>query len=342
VRLVSDRRSFLGFCAGAATTATAAASAAGSRGSAANANANANADAGSSATGSSAGARAGAVYDGIMGRGYARGPHGLVHFHDSAGLVERGGSTPPLVLLHQSPASARQFEAAFKPLVARGVRFVAVDTPGFGFSDPTPFVPRLEDWASSIVAVLDHLGIAQADVLGHHTGALVATEVALQAPARVRRLVLNGPFPITASERREFLEASERSHARGKPVIDGSHLLRSFETRVRMYGPGPDPAIITRIVVEKYQGLGPYEWGHGAAYRYDHAASLARLAHRTLILTNTGDDIYELAKRAAKLRPDFDYRELAGGTHDIVDQQPEAWSDAVVEFLRRADVTKST
>ncbi|MCB1625028.1 MAG: alpha/beta hydrolase [Pseudomonadales bacterium] len=276
------------------------------------------------------------VYDGIMGRGYARGPYGLVHFQDSGGLVKLRPGEWPLVLLHQSPASTRQFEAAFKPLVARGIRLIAVDTPGFGFSDPTPAIPKLEDWAPAIVAVLDHLGIQQADVLGHHTGALNATEVALQNPGRVRRLILNGPFPITEAERAQYIAAGERSHAAGVAVVDGSHLLNSFQTRVRMWGPNPDPAILTRTIAEKYQGLGPYWWGHYAAYRYDHAAALKRLTHPTLILTNTGDDIYELAQRARDLRPDFAYVEIPGGSHDIVDQQPDAWCDAVVAFLRRS------
>lgn len=276
------------------------------------------------------------VYDGIMGRGYARGLYGLVHFQDSGGLVKPRPGERPLVLLHQSPQSTRQFESAFKPLVARGIRFIAIDTPGFGFSDPTPTVPKLEDWAPAIVAVLDHLGIQQADVLGHHTGALIATEVALQNPQRVRRLILNGPFPITEAERAQYIAAGERSHAAGVAIVDGSHMLKSFENRVRMWGTNPDPAIITRSTAEKYQSLGPYWWGHHAAFRYDHTAALKRLTHPTLILTNTGDDIYELAQRARTLRPDFAYVEIQGGTHDIVDQQPETWCDAVVAFLRRA------
>jgi pimeloyl-ACP methyl ester carboxylesterase len=174
------------------------------------------------------------------------------------------------------------------------------------------------------------------DVLGHHTGALNATELTLQYPQRVRRLILNGPFPVTDAERATFIAAGDRLHAAAVPVVDGSHMLKSFETRVRMWGPNPDPAILTRIVAEKYQGLGPYWWGHHVAYRYDHGAAMKRLTHPTLILTNTGDDIYELAQRARALRPDFAYVELPGGTHDIVDQQPEAWSDAVVAYLRRA------
>ena len=276
------------------------------------------------------------VYDGIMGRGYARHLDRLVHFQDSGGLVKPRVGERPLVLLHQSPQSTRQFESAFKPLVARGIRFIAIDTPGFGFSDPTPAIPKVEDWAPAVVAVLDHLGIQQADVLGHHTGSLIATEVALQNPQRVRRVILNGPFPVTEAERAEYIAAGDLSHAAGVAVVDGSHMLKSFETRVRMWGPNPDPAIITRSIAEKYQGLGPYWWGHYAAFRYDHSAALKRLTHPTLILTNTGDDIYELAQRARTLRPEFAYVEIQGGTHDIVDQQPEAWCDAVVAFLRRA------
>ena len=262
-------------------------------------------------------------------RGYASGPHGQVHFHDTAAP----GAGAALVLLHQSPASARQFEAAFLPLARRGIRSIAIDTPGFGNSDPTPFVPDVADWAGSIVAVLDHLGVGAADVLGHHTGSMTATEVALQFPARVRRLILNSPFPATAAERAQYLEAMQRAAARFVPQLDGSHLLRSFELRRQMYGPAPDPVVLTRGVVEKYQARGPFQWGHDAAFRYDHAAAMQKLALRTLILTNTGDDIHALAQRARAMFPHFEYRELEGGTHDIVDQQPEAWADAVAAFL---------
>jgi pimeloyl-ACP methyl ester carboxylesterase len=67
----------------------------------------------------------------------------------------------------------------------------------------------------------------------------------------------------------------------------------------------------------------------------DLSALLRSLAVPTLLLTNTGEDLYESTKRARDLRPEFfHYAELAGGTHDIIDEQPEAWSRQVVEFLR--------
>jgi pimeloyl-ACP methyl ester carboxylesterase len=54
----------------------------------------------------------------------------------------------------------------------------------------------------------------------------------------------------------------------------------------------------------------------------------------TLILLNTGDQIYDKAQRARLARPDFSYVEIQGGGVDIVDQKPAEWADAVANYLR--------
>jgi pimeloyl-ACP methyl ester carboxylesterase len=54
------------------------------------------------------------------------------------------------------------------------------------------------------------------------------------------------------------------------------------------------------------------------------------------LLTNTGEDLYEATQRTRALRPDFfAFTALPGGTHDIVDEQPQQWVAAVSEFLRQ-------
>lgn len=264
---------------------------------------------------------------GARTRGYAKGPYGLVHYYDN------GATGVPLLMFHQAPMSARQFDAVYAPLAMRGVRAIGIDMPGFGMSDPTSFVPRCEDWAKVAPAVMDHFGLERCDVLGHHTGALVATEVGVQFPERVRNLVINGAFPMTPDERAKFLAGNKTHEIDFVYRPDGQHLANAFMSRWRLYGPGADPKVITRYTVERFMGFGPFWQGHFAAFNYDHEPALRKLKVRTLLLTNTGDMIYEHAQIARKLRPDFDYAELQGGGVDIVDQNPEEWADAVAKFL---------
>ena len=261
-------------------------------------------------------------------RGYAQGPYGQVHYHEAG-----PANGVPLVMLHQAPVSARQFEPVYPRLAARGIRAIGVDMPGFGMSDPTPFVPGSEDYAKAIPAVLDALGLARASILGHHTGALVATEVALQFPARIERLILNGPLPLEDAERAAWLEFCRTEEIPYHEKPDGSHMTKLFGIRYGFATDTVPPGTVTRYIAETLGGLGPFWYGHHAAFRYDHGASLPKIQHRTLILTNTGDQIYEHAKLTHRMRPDFAFTALEGGGIDVVDQLPDAWTEAVAAFL---------
>ena len=266
-----------------------------------------------------------------MTRGYAMGPFGQVHYQDG------GREGLPLVMIHQAPMTSRQFESVYAPLMARGIRPVGIDCPGFGLSDPTTFVPKVEDWARAVPPVLDHLGIKLTNVLGHHTGSMVATEVEQQFPELVHKLILAGPLPMTDTERQRFLDGLQKSEIEFVYQPDGSHLTAAFMSRQRMFvmsGEAPDPKLITRYTMERFEGYGPFWYGHHAAFIYDHNRSIAKIKHPTLVITNTGDQIYENAKVTRAMRPDFQFVELQGGGIDIVDQQPDAWSDAVGRFLK--------
>ena len=79
-------------------------------------------------------------------------------------------------------------------LVAAGRRVVVCDLRGLGDSSPGFTSFTVEDTAADVLSVLDHLGIAQATLVGcSYSGATMAL-VAARAPARVSRLVLLSPF----------------------------------------------------------------------------------------------------------------------------------------------------
>ena len=94
-------------------------------------------------------------------------------------------------------------------------------------------------------------------------------------------------------------------------------------------------AEIRQQAVETLGGLAPFWYGHHAAFQYDHGATIPKIAHPTLILTNTGDQIYEHAKLTHLMRPDFAFTALEGGGIDVVDQLPDAWTEAVAAFVAR-------
>lgn len=237
------------------------------------------------------------------------------------------------MLLHQAPMSSRQFDSAYGLLAERGVRAIGIDMPGFGQSDPTDFVPRVEDYAQIVPPVLDFLGLKTASVLGHHTGAMVATEVALLFADRIDAVILNGPVVLSDEEVRMGKNHVETFEKPFKAQPDGQHLMKLFTTRMSAANEHTRWDLSNRYIADHFSGYGPFWYGHNAAFHYDHGASIPRMTHPTLVLTNTGDSIYENAKNTKEMRQDFKYAELEGGSWDIVDERPREWVDAVCTFL---------
>lgn len=261
-----------------------------------------------------------------MRRGYVDGPFGQIHY------VEQGEG-PAVLLLHMSGFNATQFRKALPLLADAGFRAIAIDFPGFGTSAVPPEPPSVADYARAVVALADGLGLPTVHLVGSHLGAQVATEVAVQDAARVGRVVLVGPLPTTAEEREEnqafiAIERNATVHA------DGGHLQNMWDLVLAAFAGWSDLESVQRLVTSQLDAAEHNWFGHNAVFSYDHAARLEQQTQPTLILTNTGDIAHGFSLRAHAAHPEFAYRELEGGTALIVDEQPEAWSAAVAEFLR--------
>lgn len=104
-------------------------------------------------------------------------------------VVDRG-SGEAVVLLHGFGGWVWTFRGCIAPLAAHR-RVVAVDLLGFGLSDkPADADYSLTAEARLVLAVLDSLGIARADIVGHSYGGGVAAAMGLLAPARVRSVTM--------------------------------------------------------------------------------------------------------------------------------------------------------
>ena len=117
---------------------------------------------------------------------------------DGAAIAyETLGEGAPVVLVHGFGASRAITWANtnwYQTLSRAGRRLVAVDCRGHGQSGKPHDAPSYEEgrMAGDILAVLDSLGIAQADIMGYSMGGFLAIRLMSDAPQRLRRVVLAG------------------------------------------------------------------------------------------------------------------------------------------------------
>ena len=103
------------------------------------------------------------------------------------------GDGPPLVVLHGIGSGAASWAAQLEALSDR-FRVIAWDAPGYGGSDRlAPDTPAAMDYADTLAAFLDALGIERCRLVGHSLGALMACAFARRWPERVAGLMIADP-----------------------------------------------------------------------------------------------------------------------------------------------------
>src|SRR5512135_3612870 len=109
----------------------------------------------------------------------------LITSHDGTRLwVERWGDGAPVVLLHAWGCSTRMWDLQVPALVEAGHRVVAVDRRGHGRSDVPSSGYDLDSLADDVGAVLDHLDLRDAVIVGHSAGAQEAVRCTTRHGAR--------------------------------------------------------------------------------------------------------------------------------------------------------------
>jgi len=242
-------------------------------------------------------------------------------------------TAPALFLLHQTPSHSAMYESLMRRLASR-FRVWALDTPGFGQSDPLPGRFTVPAAAAALAAAARLLGVDSAAWFGHHTGAALALQVTHDFPQQVSRLVMSGPCLLDAD-----LRARLPRRAASIPLsAKGSHLQQTW-SRIQAKDPAAGVAIWQRDTLAGVAAGGAYAAAYQAVVEVDAAAQLCALDIPTLVFAGTQDPLYPRLAAAAALLKKGSQAEIDGARTFVCERNADVVAELISDFLAEdADV----
>ena len=256
-------------------------------------------------------------------RGFADTPAGQIHYATS-------GRGDPVLFLHQTPRSWDEYREVL-PIIGENYRAIAMDTIGFGDSYKPEERGSIEAYAGGVIDFLDAMSLERVSLVGHHTGGVVAVEVAATYPERVHKLILSST---------PYVDAADREERKKRPSIDevefkedGSHLVEIWRKRMPFY-PQNRPDLLTRLLIDTLKVGERMEEGHRAVGAYKMEEKTALIKAPTLVLAGRKDQFsFPRMKPLSEAIRGSEMLIIDEGLVPMVDQLPEEFARAVSSFL---------
>ncbi|WOX05903.1 alpha/beta fold hydrolase [Microbulbifer pacificus] len=239
---------------------------------------------------------------------------------------------PLVLLLHQTPSSSAMYQNLM-PLLARDFFVLAIDTPGFGNSDPLPATfpggISIAGFADAIYRAVSSKFDRPALVFGHHTGAAIAVQLAFDQPAFVRALALSGPTLLTDEQKAALPLAAQTIAA----DAEGAHWQRMWQ-RLRAKDPQAELSLSQREALLAFTCGDYYEASYRAVVEQDVVPQLAAIQCPTLVFAGGRDLLRAAVEPTVQLLPKGRAAELPedAGTY-VCDRQPAAVAELLQPFF---------
>jgi len=232
------------------------------------------------------------------------------------------GAGDPILLIHgfASNTMVNWVDTGWvRFLTGNGFRVISIDNRGHGRSQK---LHRIEDYGAPIMAedarrLLDHLGIARADVMGYSMGARITAFLALAHPDRVRSCIFGG---LGINMVRGMAGTGPIAHALEAESIDQvtnptARTFRAFAEQTRS-----DLKALAACIRAARDPLS--------------AEDVARISCPVLVAVGSEDVIGGSAEALAQLIPGAEALEIAGRDHmkAVGDRR---YKEGVLAFLRR-------
>ena len=241
----------------------------------------------------------------------------------SSGLVDTGGAKlyyatfgtgAPVILLHGGMGNGDHW--AFQvPALAKTHQVIAIDSRGQGRSTRGKASASYAAMAADVIAVMDHLKLDKAAIVGWSDGGAVALELGLQHPSRVTKLVVFGTN----------YDASGNKPRRGKPAPTFARYTTKCRADYQRLSKTPTEwrALVTWLT--------PL-WRTKTLFT---KAQLASINAPTLVALGAHDEIITRAhvEQMAKLIANARLVVLDDASHFALWQDPERFNKMLADFL---------
>jgi pimeloyl-ACP methyl ester carboxylesterase len=256
-------------------------------------------------------------------------------------ILEAGEGGDPLLVLHGFCGAKENFSEAASQLAERGWHVVVPDQRGHGVSaHPAGTSAYSFDlFVSDALALVDALGWRRFVLIGHSMGGMVAQQLALTAPDRLRGLVLMDTFHAAP-------QIDEDLTAAGRKLVEDGGMAALVEAMRGLEGPLETEAH-RRLLAERpgYQELTDAQTVACSADMWlsmsaailsarDTLEDLRSLRLPVLVVVGEQDEPFlEASHRMAETIPGSRLAVIPDGGHSPQLEAPEAWTRAVSSFL---------
>ena len=244
---------------------------------------------------------------------------------------EAAGEGPALVLLHPNPFD----HTIWRHQTARfslWFQVLATDLRGYGRSDRI-VSPSIRTMSDDVAGLLDHLGIAQAIVVGLSVGGIIAQEFAVDHPDRLRALVVAG-CAASGTDIQRFMDA--RIEGYSTQPLEAYYLTHLRE----LTAPGFPDTRFGAYLLDTFREKGPTLQRESivSIYRAIKAWSvterLGQVRAPSVYIAGEHDPALATTRAASRLVPGAVFHEIPGAGHACCLEAPDEFDRLVLDFFR--------
>lgn len=242
---------------------------------------------------------------------------------------------PVVVFIHGAQQDHSCWTLQTRWFAHHGFSVLAPDLPGHGKSggEPLPSVEALADW---IAALLDVLGVEQANLVGHSMGSLVSLEFSARYPQRVLKAALIGtslPMPVA----QVLLDAARDYEPKAAAMINAWSYSSAGQ-----FGGNTVPGLwllgMNQRLMER-QKRGVFHVDLAACNAYARTLdTLSAITAPVLLVAGSQDKMTspKVARAVQAAIPGARLASIDGSGHALMAERPDAVLDTLIAFLARA------